>query len=180
MRLFVALTIPPEIRPHLQSLSGGVPGARWIEPDSFHLTLRFVGEVDRPAAEEIDANLAELSAPAFDLQLAGVGQFRTRAQARALWAGAEPLQALAHLARKVDRAVVAAGLPPDERNFMPHVTLARLKDSPIERVMRFVSENALFRAPPFAVDHFTLFESRQGNNHPVYVPLVEYPLAPAG
>ena len=177
MRLFAAIDIPSDIRMRLQMLGGGVPGARWTEPDSYHLTLRFIGEVDRPTAEEINAALAELSAPGFELQLAGIGQFSTGKRARALWAGAESSPPLAHLARKVDRAVVAAGLAPDERNFTPHVTIARLKDAPIDRVMRFVSENALFRAPAFAVDHFTLYESRQGNDRAVYTPLAEYPLS---
>jgi len=176
MRLFVAIEIPAEIRARLQMLSGGVPGARWVESESYHLTLRFLGGLDRPSAEEIDLSLAELSAPAFTLTLAGIGQFGGGRRVRAIWVGVDAEPALIHLARKVDRAIVAAGLPPDDRNFTPHVTIARLKDAPMERVMRFVSENALFRAPAFPVDRFALFESRQGNDRPVYVKLAEYEL----
>ena len=176
MRLFVALDIPADIRQRLQVLGGGVPGARWTDPEVYHLTLRFIGEVDRPTAEEINAGFSALAVPRFDLQLAGVGQFGTGRRARTLWAGAEPTPELVHLARKIDRAVVAVDFAPEDRNFTPHVTIARLRDAPMERVMRFVSENALFRAPPFTVDHFTLYESRQGNDRPVYVPLAEYPL----
>lgn len=177
MRLFVALDIPSDIRQRLQALAGGVPGARWVEPKSYHLTLRFIGEADQPTAEEIDAALAEVAAPGFELQLACVGQFGTGRRARLLWTGVEAAPELAHLARKIDRAVVAAGLAPEDRNFTPHVTIARLRDAPMDRVMRFLSENALFRAPPFTVGHFTLYESRQGNDHPVYVPLAEYKLS---
>jgi 2'-5' RNA ligase len=176
MRLFVGIEIPVDIRERLRSMTGGVPGARWTEPESYHLTLRFIGEADRPTAERIDLMLSELSAPAFELELQGVGQFGTGRNSRALWVGVATSPALVHLARKVDRAVVAAELPADDRNFTPHVTIARLKDSPIDRIMRFLSENALFRAPAFAVDRFTLFESRQGKGHAVYVPLADYPL----
>ena len=177
MRLFVGIQIPPEIRERLKLITGGVPGARWTEPETYHLTLRFIGEADTPTAERIDLMLSELSAPAFELELQGVGQFGTGRNARALWAGVAASPPLAHLARKVDRAVVAADLPPDDRNFTPHVTIARLKDSPIDRIMRFLAENSLFRASAFTVDHFTLFESRQGKERAVYVPLADYPLS---
>jgi len=177
MRLFVGIEIPPDVRQRLWSLSGGVPGARWTEPESYHLTLRFIGEADRPTAERIHLMLSELAAPGFEIELQGVGQFGSGRRSRTLWVGVAPAPALIHLARKVDRAVVAAELPPDERNFTPHVTIARLKDAPLDRIMRFLSENALFRAPAFAVNRFVLFESRQGNERAVYVPLADYPLA---
>ncbi len=176
MRLFVAIPVPENIRLLLGMLEGGIPGARWIEHGSYHLTLRFLGELDRPAAEDVDAALAEIVAPAFDVQLSGVGQFNTGGKPRTLWAGVEPQPDLLHLARKVDRAVVWADLPPDDRNFTPHITIARLKNTPMERVMRYTQEHALFRAPPFHVDRFVLFESRQGKDHPVYEELVSYDL----
>ena len=123
MRLFAAIEIPVDLRNRLQTLTGGVPGARWVEAENYHLTLRFIGAVDRPAAEEIDLALAEIDAPGFALALAGVGQFGTGRKGRAIWIGVDPEPALVHLARKIDRAVVGAGLPPDDRNFMPHVTI---------------------------------------------------------
>ena len=179
MRLFVGLGIPQLLRQQLVLMAGGVPGAHWMEFHTYHMTLRFIGEIDRLQAEDADAALAEISAPGFSLELAGVGQFRSGNKPRVLWVGATPNPALNHLARKIDRALVAAGLPPEDRNFSPHVTLALLRDAPMERVMRFISEHALFRAQPFAVDRFALYESRQGNQGPVYVPLTEYPLEPA-
>jgi 2'-5' RNA ligase len=176
MRLFVALEIPEAQIHGLESMTGGIPGAHWIEPDAYHLTLRFIGEVDRGEAQEIDAMLAELAAPAFPVELAGVGQFDTGGRPRLLWAGVAARPGLRHLARKIDRAMVAAGLAPEERGFFPHVTLARLRDAPIPRVMRFLADHALFRAPPFIADRFVLFESRQGNGRAIYVPLADYPL----
>lgn len=176
MRLFVGLAIPETVRAALSMAGGGVPGARWLDPATYHITLRFIGEVDRLVAEDIDAALVELSGPGFTVQLSGVGQFDTRGKSRAIWAGVESNPALAHLARKVDRAVVSAGLPPENRNFTPHVTLARVKDGPPGRVMQFLADHALLRPPPFAVDRFILFESLQGGEGPVYVKLAEYRL----
>jgi 2'-5' RNA ligase len=177
IRLFVGLEPPPEIRDRLAGLAGGVPGARWIEPGNLHLTLRFIGEVEDGMLADIHETLSGVSAPAFDLVLEGTGRFGTGARTRSLWAGVERNAALQHLQQKVESAVVRAGLPAEERKFSPHVTLARLKDAPAERVGRFLEERGLFRAGPFRVDHFTLFESRPGRGGPVYVPLGRYPLA---
>ena len=84
--------------------------------------------------------------------------------------------ALVHLNQKVESALVRAGLPREERRYSPHVTLARLRDAPQERVGRFIQDRGLFRAGPIRVEHFTLFESRPGSGGPVYDPLREYPL----
>jgi 2'-5' RNA ligase len=180
MRLFAAIGIPEEIGDSLAALMGGLPGADWVDPPSYHITLRFIGEVGRAHAEEIDAELAEISARPFDLSLAGIDFFHTGGRPRTLWARVEPSRALAGLARKVDRAVVHTDLPPEDRAFTPHVTLARLRDVAMPKLMEFVQANALLRLPPFGVDHFTLFESRQGGGGPVYHKLADYPLTNAG
>lgn len=181
MRLFAAIGIPGDIGARLAALqTGGPPGATWTDPDSFHVTLRFIGETGFAEAEEIAAALAALSAPGFEIQLAGVDAFRTGLRPRLLWVGLAPNPALIDLARKIDRALPERDAPPTkERKITPHVTIARLKDAPMPAVMRFICDNALFRAPGFAVDHFTLYESRQGAGGPVYVPLADYPLGGA-
>ncbi|UEM20478.1 RNA 2',3'-cyclic phosphodiesterase [Skermanella mucosa] len=176
IRLFVALELPEAVRERLVGLGGGVPGARWTEPENLHLTVRFIGEVENGLLPDIDAALGSVSAPAFDLVLDGVGQFGSGSRARLLWAGVERNDALVHLNQKVESALVRAGLPREERRFSPHVTLARLRDTPQERVGRFIQDRGLFRAGPIRVEHFTLFESRPGNGGPVYDPLREYPL----
>lgn len=180
LRLFVALSLTAEIRQRLAGLSGGVPGARWTEPDNLHLTLRFIGEVPEDVAVDIDAALAELRTPAFELTLDGVGVFGTGRRARVLWAGVERNEALGHLQAKVESAVVRCGLPAEERKFSPHVTLARLKDPPADRVGRFLSDRGLFRAGPMPVERVTLYRSRPGNGGPVYEPLRDYPLTETG
>ena len=177
MRLFVGIAIPPEIGERLWALTGGVPGARWLPAEAYHLTLRFIGEAGRAEAEELDELLAATAPAGFELSLAGVGYFGTASRPRVIWAGVDPSLPLHQLARKVDRAVRRAELPREERPFNPHVTIARLHDASLVSVMAFVQQKSLFRAPPFTVDHFTLFESRQGSGAPAYIPLADYPLS---
>lgn len=177
LRLFVALDFPADVRDRLAGLGGGVPGARWTAADSLHLTLRFIGEVPDDTAADIDAALAEVRAPAFDLILDGVGVFGQGRNARVLWAGVERSEALAHLQAKVESALVRCGLPAEERRFSPHVTLARLKGAPQDRIGRFLAERGLFRAGPLRMDHFTLYRSHLGKGAAVYEGLREYPLA---
>lgn len=179
LRLFVALDFPDEVRARLAGLAGGVPGARWTDADSLHLTLRFIGEVPDDTAADIDAALAEIAAPGFDLVLDGVGVFGSGRNARVLWAGVERNDALAHLQGKIESALVRCGLPAEERKFSPHITLARLKDAPKDRIGRFLEERGLFRAGPMRIDHFTLYRSLLGKGGAVYQALNEYALTRA-
>lgn len=176
IRLFVALDFPEEVRQRLAGLGGGVPGARWTEAENLHLTLRFIGEVPEDQAAEIDDALSQVSAPAFDLVLDGVGVFGSSRNARILWAGVERSDALSHLQSKVESALVRCGLPAEERKFSPHITLARLKDAPKDRIGRFIEERGLFRAGPIRMEHFTLYRSHLGKGAAVYEALREYPL----
>lgn len=177
MRLFVALPLPDGIVARMALMCAGIPGARWVEPANMHLTLRFIGEVDDATAEEIDFALSRIEAPAFDLELRGLGTFGQGAKAHALWVGVSPGAALAHLQQKVDSAVIRAGQPPEGRKFTPHVTLARLTRPEAGRLQTFIEGNNLFHAGPFTVDRFTLFESQVGKGGPVYTALEDYTLA---
>ena len=157
-------------------MCSGIPGARWVEPANMHVTLRFIGEVDEPAAEEINYNLSHIEAPPFDLELQGLNTFGQGAKAHALWVAVPPTPALLHLQSKVESAVVRTGLPPEGRKFTPHVTIARLNRPETGRLQSFIEGNNLFKAGPFMVDRFTLFESRTGKGGPVYTALEDYPL----
>ncbi|HET8728060.1 MAG TPA: RNA 2',3'-cyclic phosphodiesterase [Alphaproteobacteria bacterium] len=180
IRLFTALDLPEAVRDRLAMLQSGVPGARWIRPENLHVTLRFIGEVDEHVAEDLDASLARAAAPGFDLRLSGVGHFGTERKPTTLWVGVERSDALQFLHDKVDRALVAAGLTPDDRKFKPHVTLARLRShARVERVGRWLEANALFQAGPIRIDGFVLYRSHLGSEGSVYEPLVEYPLKEA-
>ncbi len=169
IRLFVALDLPDSVRERLLALEGGVPGARWSNAGQLHLTLRFIGEVDESVARDIDDTLNTIRAPSFPLELSGVGEFGGR-NPRALWAGVKNNDALLHLQRKVETALQRIGLPPEPRKFSPHVTLARLKAAPREKVMQFLTHNSLFATGPFPVTQFTLFSSHPTPSGSIYTP----------
>jgi 2'-5' RNA ligase len=177
MRLFVALDLPGEVRERLRSLSAlNIPGARWVSPENYHLTLRFIGETPAYQAEEIDHALAALKVPRFDLTLAGLGTFSKAGREISLWTGVERNPSLDHLRAKIETALQRIGLEPERRRFAPHVTLARLDKVPGPKLAGFVQANNLFRAPPVPVERFTLYSSQPGKEQPVYTAEVEYPL----
>lgn len=179
IRLFVAIPLPHAVRQRLAFLQSGLPGCRWTDPDNLHLTLRFIGDVSEPEAAEIDHALAELSPAPFELQLGHVGFFGNARKPRHVWAGIAPNPALSHLHTKIDRALVASGLRPEERRFCPHVTLGRLRETPFERLRDWLSHNDGLRLEPIPVDRFTLFESHRHTGGPTYLPLEHYPLGDA-
>jgi 2'-5' RNA ligase len=175
MRLFVALSIPDSVAQSLLLLQGGVPGAHWQARDQLHLTLRFIGEVDGRAAGDIHDALSVISVPRFTLALKGVGEFGGK-KSHSLWAGVDDTQAVTHLSRKIETAMQRIGLAAEPRKFTPHVTLARLRATPIGHVMDWLSDHALFASMPFAVQEFALYSSMLTPNGSVYVPQSLYPL----
>ena len=159
MRLFVALPLPQALRDDLSDLAHGLHGARWVEPENYHLTLRFLGDLANPVDDEIDHALASLRGRRLSL--------------RAVIAR-DP--ALDHLHSKIETAVQRAGLPPERRRFQPHVTLARVDGIAPDRLVSWVQARNLLRSGPHAIHRFVLFSSQPGAEQPHYVPEVEYEL----
>lgn len=160
LRLFAALEIPDDIAERLVAIQRGVPGAKWRPRENLHLTLRFFGEVQEPVADDLDAALEAIGqarAP-FDLALKGAGFFG-KEEPHTLWMGASPHEPLAALAADCERAARRAGLKPEPRKFAPHVTLAYLEGSVLERVVAFEQRHALFESAPFRVESFGLYSS---------------------
>ena len=177
MRLFVALDLPWELRQLLSLMAGGgIPGARWVSPENYHLTLRFIGETQAPKAEDIDLALSAIRAREFSLTLAGVGSFAKGGRVNSLWVGVERNPVLDHLRTKIETALQRVGVDPERRRFTPHVTLARLDNAVEAKLAAFVQAQNLFRAEPVAVGHFTLFSSQLGKEQSVYTAEVEYAL----
>ena len=178
MRLFVALDMPWSVREQLAALSGtGIPGARWVPPENYHLTLRFIGDIPGHVARDVDDALLAIRARGFALTLTGMGTFAKGGVSNALWVGVERTPSLDHLRNKIETALQRCGLEPERRKFQPHVTLARL-DNPAEgKVAAFVQAHNLFRTEPIPVEHFTLFSSLLNKDHAVYTPEAEYELA---
>lgn len=176
IRLFVALAVPTEQRESLSRLRHGVRDARWVPEENMHLTLRFIGEVQEPRLPEIAEALRHVRGEPFSLTLSGIGHFQNGRRIRSLWAGIEKSDSLNQLQSRVDAALRAAGLPPDGRRFTPHVTLARLKNGAAHQVGSWIETNALFRAAPFLVSEFVLFESYLGHTGATYSPAAAFHL----
>jgi 2'-5' RNA ligase len=174
-RLFVAIRPPAPIREILLGAMGGISGARWQSEDQLHLTLRFVGEVDRHLAGDIHAALGAIHQAPFPVALNGIGAFDRRGWPDAVWAGISPHEQLKALHNKVDAALARVGVAPDQRAFLPHITLARLNrgSGPVGNLL----ENAGgLTSPPFTVDHFALFESVLTPEGAVYSAVERYRL----
>ncbi len=177
LRLFVALPIPKDISTKLQSLSGGLPGARWLPPENYHLTLRFVGEIDRHQADDLDAALSLIGEPIVDINLNGLGHFGKKGLANCLIATAEKTPSLLHLQQKIERAMVRCGFKPETRKFLPHITLARMKPMPEEALDDYAAKCKFPLGLNWSGDRFTLFSSFLRNTGSIYTPEIEYPLS---
>ena len=159
MRLFIAIDLPKKIKDELALISFGLPQARWVKPEQLHLTLRFIGEVDGALFQELKSALESVSGSSFPLRLQGLGCFPPRRDPRVLWVGIEESVELTGLRKKVDSCLANLGLPPEQRKFSPHITLARTPKTPLTRVARFLGDHALFRLPKFTVSNFHLYSS---------------------
>ena len=175
-RLFVAIRPPRAIRVNLLAAMGGISGARWQDEDQLHLTLRFIGAVDRHLARDIHAALGAVHHPVFEIALDGIGAFDRRGSPDTVWAGVAPHEPLKALHNKVDTALTRVGVAPDQRAFMPHITLARLKRSSGPLGNLLASSGGL-TSPPFAVEYFGLFESMLTADGAVYTLIERYSLA---
>ena len=175
-RLFVSVEISDAVKQSLARLANDVPGARWLEPEEIHLTVRFIGEVDGLVFDDLLAALDEVRLAPFTLALRGVGYFPPRGEPRVLWAGLERSDALRALHDKVESVVVRAGVEPERRKFAPHVTLARLRNAPARAVGGFIAMNGLFRSEPFDVREFHLYSSSLSAKRAVHRVEASYPL----
>lgn len=174
-RLFVGLRPPAAIRQRLLSIMGGVPGARWQDDDQLHVTLRYIGEVQRPVAEDIALALGQVHWPRIDATVSGVGEFDARGRPNALWAGIAAHEPLKGLHRKIDQALVRLGLESERRAYLPHITLARMNAAAGSND-RFLADHAGLSSERFTFTHFTLFESHLGSAGASYESVARYPL----
>jgi 2'-5' RNA ligase len=174
-RLFSAVEIPRSLAERLTLLRSGLTGARWIDPENYHLTLRFIGDVDGPTARDFAEALGEIEVPPFELKLNGLGSFGGN-KPRAIFASVAPSEGLASLRRANERAARDAGLPAEGRNFMPHVTLARLRNARADAVAAYLEQQGGIYADPFIVNRFVLYSSRDSVGGGPYVVEAAYPL----
>jgi 2'-5' RNA ligase len=175
-RIFTGLEIPAEIGRELSMLRGGLPGARWIDPENYHLTLRFIGDVDDMVAQEVASLLGMVRRTEFELRFDALAAFGRR-RPRALVATLAQTQALMDLQAEHERLMRRVGLDAQGRKYTPHVTLARLRESSSRQVADYLSSRTLFGLRPFRVSHFVLFSSRASVGGGPYVIEAAYPLA---
>jgi 2'-5' RNA ligase len=176
-RLFTGLEIPADVGFALSLKRGGLAGARWIDPENYHITLRFIGDVDGKTADEVVDSLERLSnSLQFAVRLTHLGSFGGD-KPRALYAGVEPSEALNRLQSAHERVLQRAGLPPEGRKFVPHVSLARLRGASAEDVARFMAEAARFEPLSFVPVRFVLFSSRDSVGGGPYLVEESFPLA---
>jgi RNA 2',3'-cyclic 3'-phosphodiesterase len=175
LRLFTGLEIPADIGQSLCLLRGGLPGARWIDPENYHVTLRFIGDVDDTIAHEIASMLERVRREPFEMRVEDLISFGGR-KPRAIVATLGSARALMELQAEHERLMQRVGLEPEGRKYVPHVTLARLRDSSSRQVADYLALRAPFRSPPFAVSRFVLFSSRASVGGGPYVVEAAYPL----
>lgn len=174
-RLFVALRPPPPIRDLcLDAMDSGPVGWAWQDEEQLHVTLRFIGEVERTQAEDIATALTALHAPTVTMRLAGVGHF-DHGPRGALFARVGPRPPLEALHDKVDRLLVRIGLQPEGRAYLPHITLARGRRG-AEPPQAWLERQAGLSSPDAEIAHVTLFESRLGRAGASYEPVARFPL----
>jgi 2'-5' RNA ligase len=178
-RLFTALEIPANVAQSLASLRGGLHGARWIDTENYHITLRFLGDVDAAMAHDVAHTLAAIRRPAHTVTLEKLDFFGGD-KPRAIVVRARPEPALIELHAEQERLLRRLGAPPEPRKFLPHVTLARLRGAAPSSVAAYLGTRGYFPALKFRAERFVLFSSRNSVGGGPYVVEAEYPLVRMG
>jgi 2'-5' RNA ligase len=173
-RLFTGLEVPRDIAFRLSLLRGGVSGAKWIEPEDYHLTLSFIGNVDTGTASDAADELSRIEGRRLSVRLTGLSSFGGE-KPRAIIALADPTSELALLQSGNDRALRRAGIEPERRKFTPHVTIARVKGASAAAIAAFLGERPI-EPLEFTVDRFVLYSARTSLGGGPYVIEAAYPL----
>ena len=177
IRLFVAIDIPEIIQSEVQGMGRSIPNARPVAADQLHLTLKFIGEIEGSAFLDIRDALREIVHPKLSLSLKGVGTFPPRGIPRILWAGIEPVKGVVLLRNSIEKTLAEINIPREKKKYTPHLTLARLNNSPIHHLQNFLAGNAFFQSSEFSVDHFHLYSSQLTPKGALHTLESSYPLA---
>ena len=176
LRLFTAIAIPDDVAETLQRRQSGLPGARWRPLDALHVTLAFYGEASERTADDLASELSRAEGGgAFEISLKGVGAFGDAHRTHTLWAGLERSEPLTVLAGRCRSASARAGVPPERREYRPHVTLAYLKpQANPDRIGAWIAGHNLLHSPPIRIDRFGLYSSVLTQDGSVYTLEREY------
>lgn len=174
-RLFIGLEVPQDLASELSLARGGLAGARWIDAENYHITLRFIGDIDGATARDIYASLAEIERNAFPVTIGGLGSFGG-SRPKAIVAMVKPTQELLQLQADQERLIRRIGLPPEPRKFTPHITLARLRGASSINVADYLGLRGFFLPRPFEATRFVLFSARNSTGGGPYVVEAAYSL----
>ncbi len=170
-RLFVAIPLPHDVADDVATLCSGLLRALWVEPEHFHITLRFLGDLDADEQMLVRDSLASLTAAPFDITLRGVGTFPPldpTTVPSVLWVGMDESAPLRELQSRVEDAVQEAGIPMELRPFHAHVTVARFKSDPGPDLSAWMWMRSSYASRPIRVEEFHLIESFLTNDGPIY------------
>lgn len=177
LRIFIGIPIPKNIIKHISTLQGGIPGANWVPPENYHISLRFIGEVNETIKEDIAEALEDIAFPTFKISLQGIGIFSQKDIPHHLWIKPTPEESLINLYRKIETHLTnQLSLKAETRKFTPHLTIAKLKDANVGKVGQFIEWHNLFKTPEFEITEYALYQSHLTNNGPIYQPLDLYDL----
>jgi 2'-5' RNA ligase len=180
MRVFIAIDLPDEIRERLAQLQAQLrttgTSARWVSPETIHLTLKFIGEISEKRAEDVDAALTGLSWKPFQVNVRGVGFFPGTRSPRVFWAGLQA-STMQGLTEEIDARLERSGFDKERRAFRPHLTLARAKGARLDNAL--VTAANVFAEMDFGsftADRYFLYRSMLKPSGSVYTKLKEYSL----
>jgi 2'-5' RNA ligase len=176
IRLFIAIDIAEDIRMLICNMGGSIPGAKSVPSSQIHLTLKFLGDTESSLLDEIVYALAAIEHEPITIAIRSVGHFPPRGAPRVIWTGIHPVHNVVKLRNKVEKTLVDIGIERDKRKFSPHITLARLKNSPISRVTRFLADNSMLETPPFSITEFQLYSSTLSQKGAIHIKEATFPL----
>lgn len=176
MRLFIAVPLPDKVKDALLEIREPIEGVRWQNPEQMHLTLKFLGDTPRQEISGIEQELKQLAAEPFSMDISGVGQFPKSGPPRVVWAGVSDNELLLQLQAEVEKRCSKLGFPPEDREYHPHITLARVKNNRNSAIEELIHRHSDFSLNDIPVDRLVLYESQLQPEGAVHNPLTSFTL----
>jgi RNA 2',3'-cyclic 3'-phosphodiesterase len=179
IRIFIAVPVPQPVQYILHSIGRGIPDSRPVPEEQIHMTLRFIGEVEGSQFKDIKESLSDVNHPPFSMGIRGVGHFPPRGKPKVIWAGVTSQERLLTLRRTIEKQLSICGIPPENRKFAAHITLARLKETSLKRLGEFLSGNSFLELDEFPIQEFHLYSSKLTGKGAIHTLEQRYPLLQA-
>ena len=174
-RLFTGIAVPEHVTSLLSRLQIGLDGARWIEPSDYHITLRFIGDIDDRLARDVADLLATIDKPQFEVKVQGLDVFGGK-KPHSVFAKVENNDALTELQQEHERLMQKIGIKEKIRKYTPHITICRLRGFRADTVAGWLSQNGGFHSETFRVEEFVLYSAKSSTGGGPYIPEQVYPL----